>query len=207
VTTLLVGKNANQKFKFEKQEVKMKTRLIAITMLAGMLALPLALHAQETDPAAVVTAAYEAWNAADVEAYVALVADDAVVDMRTYAGLEEIRAWMEGLMPLNPQMESEILQVEGDTVTLKSWYTDDDFRALGIVLEADEMIVVQVGKVKSDTWIASDEPMAQLQVAMAALPETGGAPFPGHASLMALGGLAIFGGLGLERLRRARRRA
>ena len=123
----------------------MKTGLIAIATLVAMLALPLALYAQETDPAAVVTAAYEAWNAGDVDAYVALVADDAVVDMPgfgTYAGLEEIRAWMEGLVPLNPYMGFEILQVEGDTVTVKSTYTDDDFRALGIVLEATEVVVV-----------------------------------------------------------------
>ena len=186
----------------------MKTRLIATSMLAAMLALPLALYAQETDPAAVVTAAYEAWNAGDVDAYLALVADDAVVDMPgfgTYADLEEIRAWMEGLIPLNPQMEFEILQVEGDTVTLMSRYTDDDFRALGIVLEATEVTIVQDGKIASDTWIVTDESMAELQAAMAAvaaLPETGGDPGPSYALLMALGGLAILGGLGLQLVRR-----
>jgi ketosteroid isomerase-like protein len=183
----------------------MKARLIAITMLVGMLILPVALHAQEDDPATVVTAAYEAWNAHDVDAYLAFVADDAVVDIPgfgTHSGLEEIRAWMEGLIPLNPYMGFEILQVEGDTVTVRSTYTDDDFRALGIVLEADEVIVVQDGKVKSDTWIATDESMAQLQAAMAALPVTGGGPFPSYALLVGLGCLAISGGLGLERLRR-----
>lgn len=179
----------------------MKTYLVAITMLAVLLALPLALYAQEPDLAAVVTAAYEAWNAGDVDAYVAFVADDAVVDIPgfgTYTGLEEIRAWMEGLLPLNPQMEFEILQVEGDTVTLRSSYTDDDFRALGIVLEARETIVVQDGKVVSDLWIATDESMAELQAAMAGLPETGGEPFSSGALLMAVGGLAVMAGLGLK---------
>jgi LPXTG-motif cell wall-anchored protein len=37
---------------------------------------------------------------------------------------------------------------------------------------------------------------------MAALPETGGAAFPSYALAMALGGLAILGGLGLKLLRR-----
>jgi ketosteroid isomerase-like protein len=185
----------------------MKTRLIAMTMLVGMLALPLALYAQETDPAAVVTAYYEAALAGDIDAYLALVADDAVVvipGFGTYTGLEEIRAWMEGLSALNAHSEYEILQVEGDTVTLRTTYTDDDFRALGVVLEADEVIVVQDGKVTSDTWTITDESMAELQAAMAALPQTGGDPYPSYALLMALGGLAIFGGLGLERLRRSR---
>jgi limonene-1,2-epoxide hydrolase len=176
----------------------MKTRLVTILMLVGTLCLPLAIYAQEDDPRAV------AWNAGDVDAYLARVADDAVVDMPgfgTHTGLEEIRAWMEGLIPLNPHMGFEILQVAGDTVTVRSTYTDDDFRALGIVLEADEVIVVQDGKVKSDTWIATDESMAELQAAMAALPETGGAPFSGDALLVGLGCLAISCGLGLERLR------
>jgi limonene-1,2-epoxide hydrolase len=176
-------------------------------MLVGTLCLPLAIYAQEDDPRAVVIAAYEAWNAGDVDAYLARVADDAVVDMPgfgTHTGLEEIRAWMEGLIPLNPHMGFEILQVAGDTVTVRSTYTDDDFRALGIVLEADEVIVVQDGKVKSDTWIATDESMAELQAAMAAmaaLPVTGGGPFPSYALLMALGCLATVGGVGLKRLR------
>lgn len=184
-----------------EKEVKMKTCLVAIIMLAVILALPLALYAQETDPAAVVTAAYEAWNSGDVDAYLALVADDAVVDIPgfgTYTGLEEIRAWMEGLIPLNPQMGFEILQVEEDTVTLKSSYTDDDFRALGVVLEADEVIVVEDGKVKSDTWIATEESMAKLQAAMAGLPETGGEPLSSGALLMVVGGLAVMAGLGLK---------
>lgn len=179
----------------------MKTRVIAIITLAVTLAFPLALYAQETDPAAVVIAAYEAWNAGDVDAYMALVADDAVVDMPgfgTHAGREEIRAWMEGLVPLNPQMEFEILQMDGDTVTLRSWYTDDDFRALGIVLEARETIVVQDGKMMSDTWIVTDESMAELQAAMATLPQTGGEPFSSHALLMVLGGLAVMAGLGMK---------
>ena len=185
----------------------MKTRLIAIAMLVAMLALPLALYAQETDPAAVVTAYYEAALANDIDAFMALVAEDAVVDIPgfgTYTGHEEIRAWMEGLMALSSHSEYEIVQVEADTVTLKTSYTDDDFRALGIVLEADEVIVVEDGKVKSDTWLATDESMAELQAAMAALPVTGGNPYPGYALLMTLGGLAISGGLGLERLRRSR---
>lgn len=179
----------------------MKTRVIAIITLAVTLVFPLALYAQETDPAAVVTAAYEAWNAGDVDAYVALVADDAVVDIPgfgTYTGLEEIRAWMEGLLPLNPQMGFEILQVAGDTVTLKSSYTDDDFRALGIVLEADEVIVVEDGRVKSDTWIATEESMAKLQAAMAGLPETGGSRYPSYTLLLMLSGLAVLFGLGLK---------
>lgn len=182
----------------------MKTGVMVLMTIVVFLALPLALHAQESDPAQVITAAYAAWNAGDVDAYMALMADDAVVDMGsfgTHTGAEEVRAWAEGLLPLNPQMEFEILEIEGDTVALNSWYTDDDFRALGIVLEATEAIVVQNGKVTSDTWLVTDESLAVLQAAMAGLAETGGHPCPSDALLMALGGLAILGGLAFERVR------
>ena len=183
----------------------MKRCLIVTTMFAMILALPLALYAQESDPAAVVTAFYEC---EDVDACLSLLADDAVVDIPgwgTYSGLEEIRAWMEGLRALNFEMRFEILQVEGDTVTLKSWYTDDDYRPLGVELEARETDVVRDGKIVSTTWVVTDESMAELQAAMATLPQTGGQVPPISAAVVALGGLAVAGGFGLEVLRRLSR--
>jgi limonene-1,2-epoxide hydrolase len=176
----------------------MRTGHIAAVVLMVLLVLPLTAYAQQADPAAVVAAYYEAALANDIDATLALMADDAVVDMPgfgTYTGLEEIRAWMEGLIALNFEMRFEILQVERDTVTLKSWYNDDDFRTLGVVLAAEEQIVVQEGKIVSDTWIVTEESMAELQAAMAGLPVTGGRPFSSGALLMVVGGLAISGRL------------
>jgi LPXTG-motif cell wall-anchored protein len=40
---------------------------------------------------------------------------------------------------------------------------------------------------------------------MAALPQTGGGAFPPQAVMVGLGGLAVAGGLGLQRLRRRSR--
>jgi len=187
----------------------MKTHLIAITTLVVMLALPVALYAQETDPASVVTALYEAFNAGDVDAVLALLADDAVVNLEvpgapeTYTGLEEIRAWVEDLVAQHWEGEFEILQVEGDTVTSRLTSYADFSRALGIApLVGTEVYTVQDGKIKGFTWTPTEESAAKLQAAMAALPETGGAAFPSYALAMALGGLAILGGLGLKLLRR-----
>ncbi|MFB0538058.1 MAG: nuclear transport factor 2 family protein [Anaerolineae bacterium] len=190
----------------------MKTRLIAITTLVVMLALPVALYAQETDPAAVVMAEVEAMNAGDIDAVVALYADDLVVKLvppippdspDTYTGKAELRAWFEELVAVNFKMEVEILQVEGDTVTTKCRTWMDPTRQMGVApLEATLVYTVQDGKIKGWTWTASDESLAKLQAAMAALPETGGVAFPTYALVMALGGLAILGGLGLELLRR-----
>ena len=190
----------------------MQTHLIAMTALVVMLALPAALYAQETDPVAVVMAEIEALNAGDIDAALALYADDVVIKLvppippdspDTYTGKAELRAWFEGLVAVNWKGELEILQVEGDTVTTKSRTWADPTRALGVApLEATLVYAVQDGKIKGWTWTLSDESLAKLQAAMAALPESGGDAFPTYALVMALGGLAIVGGIGLTLLRR-----
>jgi hypothetical protein len=110
---------------------------------------------------------------------------------------------VEGLVAVNWKGELEILQVEGDTVTTKSRTWADPTRALGVApLEATLVYTVQDGKIKGWTWTLSDESLAKLQAAMAALPESGGDAFPTYALVMALAGLAIVGGIGLTLLRR-----
>ena len=183
-----------------------------MTALVVMLALPAALYAQETDPVAVVMAEIEALNAGDIDAALALYADDVVIKLvppippdspDTYTGKADLRAWFEGLVAVNWKGELEILQVEGDTVTTKSRTWADPTRALGVApLEATLVYTVQDGKIKGWTWTLSDESLAKLQAAMAALPESGGDAFPTYALVMALAGLAILGGIGLTLLRR-----
>jgi len=169
----------------------MKTHLIAITTLVLVLALPVALYAQKTDPAAVVTALYEAFNAGDVDAVKALYADDAVVHFpdwdETYTGAEEIHPWVEELVAASFAVEVESLQVEEDDIA---------------PLVSTDVCTVKDGRIASQTSTLTEESQAKLMAAMAALPETGGAAFPTYALIMALGGLAILGGLGLQLLRR-----
>lgn len=108
-------------------------------------------------------------------------------------------------MALNAGMEVvEILEVEGDTVTLKSRYWDDDIRALGMAyLEAIEVTTVQGGKIVADTYTVTEESMAEFQAAMAALPQTGGPSPTGTLPLwLGIGGLLLLAlgvGLGLRR--------
>ena len=96
--------------------------------------------------------------------------------------------------------------MEGDTVTVRSWYTDDDLRALGLTLEGIQVVTFQDGKIVSAIWTATDETMAALEAAMAALPETGGGALPSDALVITLGGLLVAGGLTMESLRRRWRR-
>jgi hypothetical protein len=185
----------------------MKTRLIAITTLVLMLSLPMALYAQEADPAAVVNAAMDAWNAGDGDALKPLFADDAVVYFPdwgdTETGAEEIGAWIEDLVAANFVIEPESIEVEGDTVTVVAKVWADPTRALGIApLVTIDVYTVQGGKITRQTSTLTEESSAKLMAAMATLPETGGSAFPTYALVMALGGLAILSGFGLRWLRR-----
>lgn len=193
----------------------MKTRILAMTALAVMLLLPVALYAQQTDPEAVVMAILDPLNAGDMDALMAFFADDAVMKVvhldATYTGADEIRAMFEGLAAQNFEMHiDEVLKVEGDIVTTRTSMGTDDTRGLGVQIVSTQVYTVQDVKIKSLTCSWSDESLAALQAAMAtaaalpaALPVTGGVLFPTHALAMALGGLAVFGGLVLALLRRS----
>jgi ketosteroid isomerase-like protein len=183
----------------------MRTRLVATMVLVLMLALPGTLLAQESDPEALARSAYEALNAGDVESALALYADDAALSLGafgSFSGKEELRGSFENEVAKHATWELSDFQVEGDTVTFTSRYTNDDLQAIGITLEGTEVITIRDGKIATDTFTVTEESMAALQAAMATLPETGGGVVPFHAVVTALGGLAVAGGLGMELRRR-----
>jgi hypothetical protein len=186
-----------------------KKLLVTMVVLVVMLALPLALHAQSTDPASVVITSVNTCSAGDVDASLATFADDAVVYIlipgapETHTGQEEIRAWLEDLVAQHWEGEVEILGVEGDKVTSRLTSYMDPTRALGVApLVGMEEYIVQDGKITAYTWTITDESLAKLQAAMATLPETGGLAFPTYAPVLVLGSLGILVGIGLALLRR-----
>jgi hypothetical protein len=186
----------------------MKTRMIFWAVPVVLLLQPMALYAQETDLETVVTAVYAAINAGDIAGIMSYYADDAVfniVPFATHTGKEEIRAYFEGAIALNATLEHEILGVEGNTITLRSWYTDDDLRGLGLKLEGLEEVTIQDGKIVTETWTATDEALAAFQAAMAALPVTGGEALPIDVLVTVLGGLAVAGALGVGFMHRRSR--
>jgi len=179
-------------------------------LVVGMLVFPAVIHAQGTDPAAVVQASVKEFKMGNLEASLAYYADDAVVKLigvppgqpDTYKGREQIRAWWKELVAAHFDIQVDVLRVDGDTVTTKTQTWMDQTRQLGVApLVATEVYVVKNGKITSETWTITPESAAKLQAAIAALPKTGGELFPTYALAVALGGLAILAGLGL-RLRR-----
>jgi len=202
----------------------MKARLVKAGMIAVMvsvllLALPVALCAQEPDPMPVINAWLEALNAGDIDGALSYLADDAVVTIvpppepgasGVFTGKEEIRGWSQGIVEEHGVTTLSDCQVDGETVTCVNIFTGDYFTSMGIDSAVAEWVaVVRDGKLQSYSWTMSEESLAALMAAMApaAMPETGGPALPSYALVAALGGLMGISGLGLGMLQRRRRRA
>lgn len=189
--------------------MKQLKALIGVAIAISLLALPLTLQAQETDPVEVCYGpTFEAWLAGegtDPSVWAEDVVRTVIIGemVTTYNGRDEVLANMDELMANGFYYEVTVLSVEGNTVTAegKSW--DNDTRALGVApLIGTEVCVVEEGKIKSLAWTMSEESLARLGAALSALPQTGGEAVPGHIWLAALGGLTLVAGLSVGCLRR-----
>lgn len=189
--------------------MKQRNVLIGLVITISLL-VPVALHAQETDPVQVCYGPeFEAWLAGQKSLDPSIWADDAVNtsivgDMvTTYRGKDEIEAHFEELLANGFTMEVTVLSVEGGTVTSESKVWDNDSRALGIApMVGTEVCVVEDGRIQSLTWTMSEDSLAALGAALSALPQTGGEGVPVQAWIVALGGLALAAGLGSSFLQR-----
>jgi hypothetical protein len=194
----------------------MKALVIAMTMAVVLLALPLALCAQEPDPMSIINDWVEALNAGDIEAALSYLADSAVVQIvpsapgtsGIFTGKEKVRGWYETVVGQNGLTVLSDCQIDGEIVTCVNTYAEDSFRSLGIDSVVGEWVaVVREGKLQSYTFTMSDESLAELMAAMSppVVPETGGSALPSHAVLVILGGLIGISGLGLGMLHWHRR--
>jgi acetyl esterase/lipase len=125
----------------------------------------------------VATQLAEAVNAQDLDAALALFAEDAVVNSvspEPFTGKAEIQGWLEGMFADNFKLDMEILQAEGDTVLERDVVRMDSLRDLGIAsLEGTSNIVVQGGKITALSFAFTEESLAELQVAtINAIPPT-----------------------------------
>ena len=131
-------------------------------------------------PEEAVLAQVEPYNAGDVDAAMALYTDDIVFRINPatppgspdqYSGKEELRAWFESLVAMNFEMQIEVVQVYGNTVTTKTQTWVDATRELGVApLVATEVYTIEDGKIKEWIWNLSDESLAAIQAAMSPPP-------------------------------------
>lgn len=203
----------------------MRRALLAVLPL--WLASATAVAAQPTEPAQVIAAFQTALNAGNVEAAVALFAEDAVVTLQpplnqTYRGKAAIRGWFEHLVAVH--FHGEVVsppQTMGERVRYLARVTaHDEFRQLGVLpLEVPVEATFRAGKIQSYTVGLTPESAAKLTAALAAqppaaaagpmrqlprqpvgLPRTGdGAPRLGLAGLVLVGASLVAGGRSLRR--------
>ena len=95
----------------------MRTRVILVTLLIALLALPVALHAQATDPVTVTEEFVEVVNKCDVDAAQEVVAEEAVVTVpQATSGAEEDEADAEGAAPATAELLGRLKSALSDEV-------------------------------------------------------------------------------------------
>ena len=143
--------------------------LLAIVLLAAC---------QSPSPEALLAEQAELLNAGDIDAVMDLYAEDIEIKIDppvfpgspdTYRGKEETRAWLESLVAINFQMETEILEVDGETVKARMHSWVDPTRQLGVApLVFDEVYTIKRGKIQGWTDSITEKSFAAL---MAAIPK------------------------------------
>jgi ketosteroid isomerase-like protein len=115
---------------------------------------------QEQDPASVVKAFYEAASAEELEAFMALVADDAAIEwgrVGLVTGHEQIRRQAEALFrDWDFTFILTDLEVDGQRVTFNHKMVLDSTQA--VVEECVDEVMVEGGKIKSALLISCEYP-------------------------------------------------
>ena len=102
-----------------------KAGMIAVMMSVVLLALPVVLYAQESDPMSIINAWVEALNSGDIDAAMSYLADDAVVQILppapgtsgVFSGKGEIRGWYETVVGQHGMTALSDCQIDGEIVT------------------------------------------------------------------------------------------
>ncbi len=156
---------------------KLWTSVLAFTLLM-LMALPVAVQAQATDPLSVFNAYIAAYNKGDVEQAVAYFADTATAKITpappsggSFSGKEQLRAWTQNAANNHNRLEAVgAPQVSGDKVSGIMRLTSDEFKRLGVdFLDNNFEATVANGKIITLNLGATPESLAKL-------PRPGGAP-------------------------------
>ena len=158
------------------------TAALALALAVGALvATTRGVSSQGTDPASVVQAYIRAVNSHNVDAVLAVYADDAVHEVippppgaqSVYIGKAQIRQFYQQTVVNHDHLEVVgTPQVVGDKVMYTKRIASDSFRRLGLAtLDASIVAIVQGGKFLSYTAAFTPDSLAKLQAAIAAASE------------------------------------
>jgi hypothetical protein len=122
----------------------------------------------QAKPDEVATQLADAVNGQDLDAALALFAEDAVVRSASpepFTGKEEIQGWLEGMFADNFKVYIEIVEVDGDKVVERDRITMDSLYPLGISsLEGTSETTVRGGKITALNFTFSEESLDKLPV-------------------------------------------
>ena len=204
----------------------MKTRIILVTALIALLAMPVAVFAQELAPDEAAGELVTSVNEGDAAAAAAVVASDATVAapeaMTTggeeeeeeadpaaqaqYSGTEQVEAWLEAQVAAGTQIELGECTVEGETATCAASFTNAGLQGMGVgAVEGTLMVTVVGGQIQSFDFTPSAEAVAMLESAAmpATLPATGGTQATTYMLLAVLGLLLLLAGTSVRAFRRS----
>ncbi len=140
-----------------------------------------------SEPETVVRATFAAFNLGNVDAVMALVADDVVLrqgplpdgSFKTETRRQAVRASVQRAVAEQIQFEVSDFQVDGDQVRFTNRWTSDALRARGVdVLIASSEVVLRGGKIASSTDTLTSESVAKLRAALAGVGAPAAAPAP-----------------------------
>lgn len=127
---------------------------------------------ESAEPGSQTLKVFDAFNAAvnahDVDAALALFADDAVAQFpnqpppNVHTGTDEIRTWLEGDIANNIHVEVADDKTAGDTVTAIGMVQVDGLPP-DLVLQGIVEVIVKDGKITSFTYTLDEETLAKLQ--------------------------------------------
>lgn len=121
-------------------------------------------------PQDIVDAWQEDLNKGDIEAALSHLADNVVVSITppgpgedgVYEGQDEVRGWYETIVAGKGVGALNDCQVDGDTYTCVSNYTDEGLKSIGVdFIEGSWVAVVHDGKIQSYTFTISPESLAK----------------------------------------------
>ena len=155
----------------------MNFRMIGIMtiVIITLSAVTYAAEEQNTDPQSVLERFNDAQNAGDVDAALAMWAEDGVrtnTRGRKMAGKDEIRKFIQGVVAAKLRVETESMHVVGDKVTWTIRESNELYRKLDVApVRIIVELLVQEGKIKS--WLAYFPPteISKLEQACAAQPK------------------------------------
>jgi SnoaL-like domain len=126
-----------------------------IIVMLGAAVVSQAVEVQPDDPPAVLQRYIDAQNAGNVEAALALWAENGVMTNtrgRTFTGTEELRRFIQGNVARKIRQEPESIETVGEKVTWVNRESNDAYRKLKVApVQQNSEIIVQEGHITS--WV------------------------------------------------------